>query len=499
MMTNNKRVIRNIMLVFSSEGIGGILSFIIVLISARLLGVDDFGVLSYILAITSVCQLVADFGLTNLIVREVAKNKERAQYIMSNVLTLAWVMSLIIILVVGLIAYISLDNSTHMAAAIIMGVAVLATYHSVVFSSVCRAFEQMGYNAFSFVVHKVILLGLILLLTGPLSPFDSLLIGITTAYLLANLCQYFFFLMVVSRRFIRFGFGKDIRFCFQLLVDAIPIGASMVIRRLTLHVDILILSALAVPSAVGIFSAAYKVVQIVDMIPFAICLPLFPALSRLANNDVTQLETFFARSLTGFLIISIPITGYLFISADNIVNLFYGSEYRNSSAVLQILAFSIVGLFVNMLLSYLFIALNKQRFYLLSAATCLGINGLVDFALIPFLGEVGAAWGTLVGELSYFILCVFFLKKLQIHYAWLSNFWRPMLITISAAGICSLGDFDGVKGQLLITVIFILCYVLGLFLLQVVKISDLKHFMNVFLSNRDDKKQKIDNISSGTN
>ncbi len=69
-------------MVVTSEGIGGALSFVVVLISARLLGVAEFGVFSYILAITGVCQLIADFGLTNLIVREVIKNKDKTQYIM---------------------------------------------------------------------------------------------------------------------------------------------------------------------------------------------------------------------------------------------------------------------------------------------------------------------------------------------------------------------------------------------------------------------------------
>ena len=140
MMAGNGRVLKNLVMVFASEGVGGLLSFIIVLLAARLLGVEQFGVFSYILAITSVCQLVADFGLTNLIVREVAKDTSRAQYIMSNVLSLAWALSIVILTLVALIALFSLDTARQQNAAIIMGVAVLATYHSVVYSSVCRAF-----------------------------------------------------------------------------------------------------------------------------------------------------------------------------------------------------------------------------------------------------------------------------------------------------------------------------------------------------------------------
>jgi O-antigen/teichoic acid export membrane protein len=498
-MNNNRRVIRNLLLVFSSEGIGGILSFVILLLSARLLGVENFGVFSFILAITSVCQLVADFGLTNLIVREVAKDKERAPDIMGNVLTLAWCLSLLILVVVTLISWFSLDRQEDITAAVIMGVAVLATYHGVVYSSVCRAFEHMGYNAFSFVAHKVILLALILFFSGTYSPFDSLLVGIAIAYLLANLCQYAFFVVVVNHRFFRFTFGRDFRFCLQLLKDAIPIGASMVIRRLTLQVDVLILSLLASVSAVGIFNAAYKVVQVVDMIPFAICLPLFPAMSRLATGDKIHLEVFFSRALTGFLIVSIPLSGYLFISATNLIDVFYGYSFSRAGAVLQVLSFSIIGLFVNMLLSYLFIALDKQNFYLLAAAACLITNGVLDAALIPFWGELGAAYGTLAGEFCYFVLCVYFLRQVGVKYAWLANTWRPVIITFIAGGLCHLIVIEGVLAQVIVTGVFGCLYVMGLFVFRVLSIEEVVSFVKKQGAAKDssDKGPSPNKVSTG--
>ncbi|WP_133468546.1 flippase [Paraglaciecola marina] len=496
---SNKRVVQNILLVFSSEGIGGILSFVIVLLSARLLGVDSFGVFSYILAITSVCQLVADFGLTNLIVREIAKDKSKSEYIMSNVLSLAWILSLLILAVVVTVSYVTLESQDEILAACLMGLAVLATYHSVVYSSVCRAYERMGYNAFSFVVHKVILLGFILFFTSSFSPVESQLLGIAIAYLIANLCQYLFFFVVVTRHFITFSFGRDVKFCIQLLRDAVPIGASMVIRRLTLQVDILILTFIALPSAVGVFSAAYKVVQVVDMIPFAICLPLFPALSRLASTDLKQLNTFFANSLTGFLIVSIPISGLLILSAENLVMMFYGDEYSNAGPVLKVLAFSIVGLFVNMLLSYLFISLNKQRFYLYSAAACLGINAIVDFTLIPFWGELGAAWGTIAGELSYFALCVFFLKQVNIQYAWVKHTWRPILLAVMDVWLCSFILEEGIKSQILVSILYVAFYILGLFVLRVLTLAQVKQVVGSILAKQVQKDKQQKSTESGLN
>lgn len=473
-MSDNRRVIKNLLMVVSSEGIGGVLSFIIVLISARLLGVSDFGVFSYILAITSVSQLIADFGLTNLIVREISKDRDRAGYIMSNVLSLAWILALIMLIVVALIGWFTLDSMQQKWAAILMGVAVLATFHSVVYSSVCRGFERMEYNAISFVAHKIILLLLILYFAGEKSPVADTILGITLSYLIANLFQYAYFFIVVRSRFLKFGFGSDFHFAWKLIMDALPIGVSLVIRRLSLHVDVLILTLMASSVSVGIFTSAYKIVQMIDMIPFALCLPLYPALSRLANTDRQKLNQFFAKSLQGFLLLALPITGYLFLLAETMISVFYGPEYAAASDILKILSFSITGLFVNMLLGYLFISLNKQAFYLIASFSCLFVNALVDFITIPYFDALGAAYGTISGEIVYFLFCVFYLRKVDIHFAWLRQTWKPVLLTIAVVILCSQWSSNSIGGLIIISMAYFALYIPGLFLFRVITREDVK-------------------------
>lgn len=471
-MSGNGKVAKNLLYVFASEGVGGVLSFLILLLCARLLGVEAFGVFSFILAITSVCQLVADFGLTNLIVREVAKDKTRTAYIMGNVLTLAWCLSAIMFVVIALCGWGLLDSVTQWVACLIMAAAVLATYHSVVYSSVCRAFEEMGYNAFCFVAHKIVLLALAWWWGGESSPFSSALPGICSAYLVANLLQYLFFFIVVSSRFVTIRFGRDWHYALSLFRAAVPVGASMVVRRLTLQVDVLILSVMLGATAVGVFSAAYKVVQMVDMIPFALCLPLFPALSRLAAAGSDELLPFFQRCVKGFVLLALPLTGYLFVSADSLITLFYADEFAEAGGLLRILAFTVVGLFINMLLSYLFVALNHQRFYLLAALGCLLVNAVADLIFIPLLGVQGAAWGTLLGELCYFMLALGFLKRCEITINWVALFWRPALLSILCCLPALLWLPHTFWELVAFTTVFFTLYISGLLLLRIFQVRD---------------------------
>ena len=271
----------------------------------------------------------------------------------------------------------------------------------------------------------------------------------------------------------------------------------MVIRRLTLQVDTLLLGVLATASAVGLFSAAYKVVQVVDMIPFAICLPLFPAMSRMASNEPDKLPAFFSLTLTGFLIVSIPLCGYVFVSAGNLIELFYGPTYISAIPALRILAFAIIGLFVNMLLSYVFMALGKQRFYLLAAMSCLAVNTLVDVLLIPRMGATGAAWGTLLGELSYFLLCIVFLSRVQLAYAWLAQLARPVLLCLLISWVAYLSPPQGVTEQVLFSLAYGVSYIAGLFVLRVFKPADIKRAL-ALLTERQSRAGLADNSASGS-
>jgi putative peptidoglycan lipid II flippase len=188
----------------------------------------------------------------------------------------------------------------------------------------------------------------------------------------------------------------------------------------------------------------------------------------------------------------VPLSGYIIISAENLVSLLYGSDYLMAGSAVEILGIATVGLFVNMLLSYFFIALNKQRFYMLSAAACLFVNIIVCVILIPEMAELGAAYGTLAGEVTYFLLCVFFLKHLGVNFAWMSNIWRPVGLTALAAFLCSYIPATGLTWQLLVTLVFAVVYVPGLFLTKVIKISDLRQVLEA-IKPKQKRQEKSDN------
>lgn len=428
-MTGSRKVVRNSLFGVAAEAVGGAMSFVVVIVVARALGAESFGEFSFVLALTGIFQLVADFGLTNILVKEIARNKAETARVVGLVKPLVWLFSGIIMLGMAAAAYPLATSSEVYWAVLIMGAAVLVTFHAVVFGSVCRAHEDMGYNAVAFVTHKIVLLFSVwIALRG-----EHGIVGVSLAYLVANLYQWLFFYLVVRRRYLggHVRWGVDKAYWRYLIKEAFPVGVAMVFRRASLHTGTLILTALATPVAVGIFNAAYRVIQMVDMIPFTLSIPLFPPFSRMAQESRQRLFDALQRVMAIFMLMAAPIFFLLFFMSGDIIEVFYGEAYREGETTLRIMAGAVLFLFQTGLLVYVFTALGEQRFYTVSSGVCLGFNVAACFVLIPFMGYAGAALATLLAELAFFVSGLWLLQRLGLSLRYFHTFAKPLL----AAGL----------------------------------------------------------------
>ncbi len=428
MSAHTRRVIRNSIFGLSSEAIGGALSFVIIIIIARFLGTSQFGIFSYILAFVGVFQLIADFGLTNIIVREISRARGNTADIVGAVTPLVWIFSLLTYAAIGVLSFLFSPDEAVLLATLVMGGAVLATFQAVVYGSVCRAHEEMGFNALVFVSHKFALLALVwVALSG-----GHGIVGVALAYLAANTFQWGAFYWVVRVRYLdRIEWRFNAAYWKHLVTEALPVGLAMVFRRATLHAGTLLLTAMSTHTAVGLFNAAYKIVQMVDMIPFTLSIPLFPPFSRLAKESPEKLYEALNRALRIFMLVAIPTFTLMLWLAAHIVELTFGSDYQQATSTLRVLSAALLFLFPTSLYIYVFTAMDKQKYYTLSSGICLGINVALALLLIPRYHHLGAAIATLAAEVAFFISGYVLLRKLGFRSSTLELICKPAL----AAGI----------------------------------------------------------------
>ena len=73
-----QRIAKNTGVLLASQVVSYIIGFFFVMYTARYLGVEGFGILSFALAFTGIFGVFTDLGLHQLTVREVARDKSLA-------------------------------------------------------------------------------------------------------------------------------------------------------------------------------------------------------------------------------------------------------------------------------------------------------------------------------------------------------------------------------------------------------------------------------------
>ena len=91
----SRRIAANFLSLAGSQFISRIVQLAIFVYLARFLGKNDFGIFSFGLAFAFLFVIIADFGLSTLIVREISRDKKSAPKYLSNSITIKLLLSAI--------------------------------------------------------------------------------------------------------------------------------------------------------------------------------------------------------------------------------------------------------------------------------------------------------------------------------------------------------------------------------------------------------------------
>jgi O-antigen/teichoic acid export membrane protein len=462
MSDTTKRVLGNSLLRVGGYAVGAGLFFITTVMIARYLGAERFGHFSFILAVASVFQLIADMGVRNILIRDIALDKGNLHTHLGVALTLLWLLSaLSLSCVVGLANLLDLSDELRHSM-YLAGLGVIVTFYGLGYSAVLRAFEEMDWDIFGFVLHKIIFIMLIWLVMQ--TSFG--LQGVFAAMLLSNAVQWLYYWGLVSIRHGRTKLSLNLTAARQLLYEAFPLGIAEILGRLTRHVDKFLLAALATPVALGLFSAAYKFLEAMHPFTVNLTLPLFPVFSRLARTSPARLFKAYEQSLKFLYVLGMPLAVILFVLSDHIVVLFFGAEYREADAALKLIAPVVILLLPTSVYGYVFIALGHQRLYLRCVAASCVVNTLLGVILIPIYSYHGAAIGTLTAEAVLFALGLLMFQRFGSNLAGLRLLWRPLVAGLALGFCCWVTKDRGPTAMVLGSFSGLLVYTALLFVFQ---------------------------------
>jgi O-antigen/teichoic acid export membrane protein len=426
------RVAKNSALRAGGYTLGAAMFFVAVIVIGRHLGVEDFGHYSFIVALVGVFQSMADMGVRNVFIRDVAVEPESVRARLGVARTLLVALSLVSLAGISALAFLlSLPREVRLAMCL-AGVASMVTFSALGYSAVLRAFERMDVDIFGFVAHKALFLVLMLAVARARLG----LLGVFGGLLLANLGLYAYYRALVERHHGRSRLSLDFRAALRLLTESFPLGTAEVLRRLLWQADRLVLTALSSAGAVGLFSAAYKFLEAAQPLAQNITLPLFPGFSRMARTDPERLRVSCERSLRLLFVISVPGAVILGLLAERILVTVWGRQYMAAAPALAVMAPVAALLLPTSLFAYFFTALERQRLYALSVAAGLGVKLVLGGLLVPGLAHVGAGIASLAAETTVLATGLLLLRRLGVRRTGVMQLHRPLLAALPLAGLC---------------------------------------------------------------
>lgn len=287
--------------------------------------------------------------------------------------------------------------------------------------------------------------------------------GVAIATLLSSLIHFVIAWRLADRR-IAIRPAYDYGLWREIAVRSWPLAITIALNLLYLRTDILFLNWFYGEQIVGLYGAAYKVIDVLTSLPFLIIGLLLPLLTRAwSTKDEKQFNFLTNLSLAVLLMAIVPLIVGGQILAGPIINLIAGHDFLAAGPILALLLIAIAGIFASCLFNHILIAINQQKIMVRPYA-------LVALTALPayyFLVEKWSYWGaagvTVYSELLIAILTAYYAKKKTgWHWPWRVTGKTIMATAVMSALVWPCRDFANQGGVQLLLVVFLAVIVYGL-------------------------------------
>jgi O-antigen/teichoic acid export membrane protein len=180
---------------------------------------------------------------------------------------------------------------------------------------------------------------------------------------------------------------------------ALPFALTFFLTNVYFRAGFVILQQFRSFAEVGWYTLAYKPFEALQFVPLAIQTVVYPLLGVYFVSDKDRLKVAYARFFKVLVLLGWPLTVGTFVLVHPINQLFNRSgAFAQSEGALRILAFGIVFLFANSAFYATLNAINRQGLNAWATGLAAGLAVVLNLAVIPFFGYLGASVVTVVVE-----------------------------------------------------------------------------------------------------
>ncbi len=439
-MSLTQKVAFNSSVIMFGRLAGILVSLITVKILTSKLGPAGYGEFAAILNYIAFFATLADFGFYWILVRELSQGNEdrsKSDYIIGNVIALRSVFATIVLACAVLAVYLVPAGLVPiLTAPVKVGVMVvaLATFWqslNMTYVAIFQTHYRMDRPVLADVVGRIVSLAVLI----PFVVWHLNVAWLVSAMVFGSMATFainLYFAQRYSTFSLRFNFG----YWSKLMRQSAVLGVVSVLALIYFKVDGVLLSILKTSTEVGIYSAPYKIIEIVNFFPAAFMGIVFVALANRWRDNKAGAANLVNRAIEVMIVLSLPVLVGGFILAGPIMRFVSSEAYANTHTFTAILfgySIPISGIVVlKMLLVAVgidffanifgkaIIAFGSQQLLLWPNVVAVVLNIGLNLYLIPRWSYAGAALVTIATEAMVLMVQVILMRRfVQLCIPWL--------------------------------------------------------------------------------
>src|SRR3990167_5347947 len=394
-MSTTKKIAQNTAIQIVGKAVSTLFGLVALGMLTRYLGNEQFG--WYITALTFLqfVGILIDFGLIPVTAQMVSEATENKETLLQNLLGFRFVTAVIFLGIAPLIAIFFPYPSEVKIAIGFMTISFLAISMNQIFTGLYQEKLAMHIPVLGEIAGRIALVVSVWLLITMKQGFLPLMGAVTGASLIFTAV-----LWGSAGTYIKPTFRFDWPVWKKIMTKMWPITLAIVFNVIYLRGDTLLLSLYRSQGEVGLYGAAYRVIDILTQIAMMLIGVLLPLLayswSRGLKNEFRQR---LQQSFDVMIFIGAPMMIGVAALSEKIMVLVAGNNFAAAGAPLRVLALAVLGLYLWAIFGHTAVAINKQKQTLWIYISSAGLTLLGYLIFIPKFGMSGAAWMTVFSEM----------------------------------------------------------------------------------------------------
>lgn len=404
-MIKNK-VIRNTLAMFTGQSGAHAIALLFNIFLAKYFSKELYGSLQFAITYAVVFMVIAEYGLQTLLVREIAKNKDKTRTFFWNSIILKTIFSIFAFLIAFLVLpWFSESPQDNIIVYFTIGSLLFnAWYFSI--SSVFVGHQENHIEALLFLIGKIIYVvgGIIAVLLFKDIKYVALMFAIASCFQ----CVIAFVFLIKKHKHLKFIF--DFSVIEYLLKNGWLFFSITLFTTLHLKFDYLFIKKWCGDAGVGLYSGAYNLVLVPIMLANAFVRSMYPALSEAYTKNDKDLWKKINVGFRWLAILAFPVLFFMTINGKDILNFCYRKEFTEATFAMQILLWGQGLDFFCPFAGHILYVLNQQKKVIVITGVSVLTNIIADIILIKLYGIVGASIAMVISLSVMFFGYVYALK-----------------------------------------------------------------------------------------